>query len=406
MMIRNKIVSGLILLFLGCTVIGFGSCTHDEQSKSASQEKFTCPMHPQIMNDGPGTCPICKMDLVPVNASGGKNELTLSESQIQLANVRTMKINSSGFKTSKILNGRLLANENRSEVISARYAGRVDRLFVKETGRQVSKGQALYQIYSEQLQTLQQDYLLQLKQVAAFPTEKIYQSMRDAAKNKLRLFGYTDAQIQALNQGTALKPLLTVYSKSSGIVKELNIAEGQYLSEGSQVMKLESFDQLWLEMDIYPSEMQEIKAGTKVNFMVNGIQDKEQSATIDFISPEMDPSTQILKARAVVSNSGLMQPGMQVSVFLPKAELTDAVSLPLEAVIRDQRGAHVWIKTGENTFSPKMVRTGEEDQDRILIVSGLENTGEVVISGAYLLSSEFILKKGVDNMAGHDHTKM
>lgn len=405
-MIRNKIVSGLILLFLGCTVIGFGSCTHDEQSKSASQEKFTCPMHPQIMNDGPGTCPICKMDLVPVNASGGKNELTLSESQIQLANVRTMKINSSGFKTSKILNGRLLANENRSEVISARYAGRVDRLFVKETGRQVSKGQALYQIYSEQLQTLQQDYLLQLKQVAAFPTEKIYQSMRDAAKNKLRLFGYTDAQIQALNQGTALKPLLTVYSKSSGIVKELNIAEGQYLSEGSQVMKLESFDQLWLEMDIYPSEMQEIKTGTKVNFTVNGIQDKEQLATIDFISPEMDPSTQILKARAVVSNSGLMQPGMQVSVFLPKAEVASALSLPLEAVVRDEKGAHVWIKTRTNTFSPKMVRTGEEDQDRILIVSGLENSSEVVISGAYLLSSEFILKKGVNTMSAHDPAKM
>lgn len=405
-MIRNKIVSGLILLFLGCTVIGFGSCTHDEQSKSASQEKFTCPMHPQIMNDGPGTCPICKMDLVPVNASGGKNELTLSESQIQLANVRTMKINSSGFKTSKILNGRLLANENRSEVISARYAGRVDRLFVKETGRQVSKGQALYQIYSEQLQTLQQDYLLQLKQVAAFPTEKIYQSMRDAAKNKLRLFGYTDAQIQALNHGAALKPLLTVYSKSSGIVKELNITEGQYLSEGSPVMKLESFDQLWLEMDIYPSEMQEIKTGTKVNFTVNGIQDKEQLATIDFISPEMDPSTQILKARAVVSNSGLMQPGMQVSVFLPKAEVASALSLPLEAVVRDEKGAHVWIKTRTNTFSPKMVRTGEEDQDRILIVSGLENSSEVVISGAYLLSSEFILKKGVNTMSAHDPAKM
>ena len=171
-------------------------------------------------------------------------------------------------------------------------------------------------------------------------------------------------------------------------------------------MKLESFDQLWLEMDIYPSEMQEIKTGTKVNFTVNGIQDQEQSATIDFISPEMDPSTQILKARAVVSNSGLIQPGMQVSVFLPKAELTAAVSLPLEAVIRDQRGAHVWVKTGENTFSPKMVRTGEEDQDRILIVSGLENTAEVVISGAYLLSSEFILKKGVNTMSGHDPAKM
>ena len=405
-MIKNKVLQGLILLFLGFTVFELSSCTQEKGIKTASQEKYTCPMHPQIMNDGPGSCPICKMDLVPVSASGGKNELTLSESQIQLANVRTMKINSSGFKTSKILNGRLMADENRSEIISSRYAGRIDRLFIKETGRQVSKGQALYQIYSEQLQTLQQDYLLQLKQVAAFPSEKIYQSMRDAAKNKLRLFGYTDAQIQALNQGTALKPLLTVYSRSSGIVKELNISEGQYLSEGSQVMKLESFDQLWLEIDIYPSEMQEIKTGTKVNFIVNGIQTKEQSAIIDFISPEMNASTQILKARAVVSNSGLMQPGMQVSVFLPKAEVTSALSLPLEAVIRDERGAHVWVKTGENTFSPKMVITGDEDQDRILIVSGLENTNEVVISGAYLLSSEFILKKGVNLMSGHDMSKM
>lgn len=405
-MIKNKVLQGLILLFLGFTVFELSSCTQEKGIKTASQEKYTCPMHPQIMNDGPGSCPICKMDLVPVSASGGKNELTLSESQIQLANVRTMKINSSGFKTSKILNGRLMADENRSEIISSRYAGRIDRLFIKETGRQVSKGQALYQIYSEQLQTLQQDYLLQLKQVAAFPSEKIYQSMRDAAKNKLRLFGYTDAQIQALNQGTALKPLLTVYSRLSGIVKELNISEGQYLSEGSQVMKLESFDQLWLEIDIYPSEIQEIKTGTKVNFIVNGIQTKEQSAIIDFISPEMNASTQILKARAVVSNSGLMQPGMQVSVFLPKAEVTSALSLPLEAVIRDERGAHVWVKTGENTFSPKMVITGDEDQDRILIVSGLENTNEVVISGAYLLSSEFILKKGVNLMSGHDMSKM
>ena len=405
-MIKNKVLQGLILLFLGFTVFELSSCTQEKGIKMASQEKYTCPMHPQIMNDGPGSCPICKMDLVPVSASGGKNELTLSESQIQLANVRTMKINSSGFKTSKILNGRLMADENRSEIISSRYAGRIDRLFIKETGRQVSKGQALYQIYSEQLQTLQQDYLLQLKQVAAFPSEKIYQSMRDAAKNKLRLFGYTDAQIQALNQGTALKPLLTVYSRSSGIVKELNISEGQYLSEGSQVMKLESFDQLWLEIDIYPSEMQEIKTGTKVNFIVNGIQTKEQSAIIDFISPEMNASTQILKARAVVKNSGLMQPGMQVSVFLPKAEVASALSIPLEAVVRDEKGAHVWIKTGTNTFSPKMVRTGDEDQDRILIVSGLENTNEVVISGAYLLSSEFILKKGVNTMSAHDPAKM
>lgn len=405
-MIKNKILSGLILLFLGFMLPGLSSCTQDKESKSASQEKYTCPMHPQIMNDGPGTCPICKMDLVPVNASGGKNELTLSESQIQLANVRTMKISSSGFSTSRVLNGRLIVDEDRTETISSRYSGRVERLFIKETGRPVAKGQALLQIYSEQLQTLQQDYLLQLKQIAAFPSEKIYQSMRDAAKNKLLLFGYTDAQIKALNQGSNLKPLVTVYSKSAGIVKELNISEGQYLSEGSPVMKLESLDMLWLEMDIYPSELQDVKIGTKVRYTLNGNSGDEQTASVDFISPQMDTSTQILKVRAPVRNTGYMQPGMQATVFLPQTEIVSAVSLPLEAVIRDERGAHVWIKTGKNTFSPRMVRTGEEDSERVIILSGLENVQEAVVSGAYLLSSEFILKKGADLMSGHDMSKI
>jgi Cu(I)/Ag(I) efflux system membrane fusion protein len=97
---------------------------------------------------------------------------------------------------------------------------------------------------------------------------------------------------------------------------------------------------------------------------------------------------------------------MQATVFLPLAEISDALSLPLDAVVRDEKGAHVWIKTAKNTYSPRMVRTGEEDAEQIIILSGLENVKEVVVSGAYLLSSEFILKKGTDPMAGHDMSKM
>jgi Cu(I)/Ag(I) efflux system membrane fusion protein len=363
-------------------------------------------MHPQIVNDGPGTCPICKMDLVPVNSAGGKNELSLSESQIQLANIHTMEINRTDFSTSKVLNGRLIINPEQTEVISSRYSGRIEKLFVKEMGRSVSKGQPIFQIYSEELQTLQQDYLLQLKQVAAFPEEKIYQSMRDAAKNKLRLFGYSDAQIRALTAAGKTAPLLTVYSSASGIVTELSVSEGQYLSEGSPVLKLENFTQLWLEMDVYPNELGSIQLGTKVQASINGISEKEQTLTIDFISPQMDPSSQILKVRAPIRNPGNLQAGMQATVFLPLAEISDALSLPLDAVVRDEKGAHVWIKTAKNTYSPKMVKTGEEDAERIIILSGLENVKEVVVSGAYLLSSEFILKKGTDPMAGHNMNKM
>jgi Cu(I)/Ag(I) efflux system membrane fusion protein len=399
---RTKIILGLMVL---CSGLIFSACT-GEHEKHAEAGKYTCPMHPQIIKDGPGTCPICKMDLVPVNSAGGKNELSLSESQIQLANIHTMMINRTDFSTSKVLNGRLVVNPEQTEVISSRYAGRIEKLFVKEMGRSVSKGQPIFQIYSEELQTLQQDYLLQLKQVAAFPEEKIYQSMREAAKNKLRLFGYSDTQIRALNTAGKTTPMLTVYSSASGIVTELNVSEGQYLSEGSPVLKLENFTQLWLEMDVYPNELGSIQLGTKVQASINGVSQKEQTLTIDFISPQMDPSSQILKLRASIKNPGNLQPGMQATVFLPLAEISDALSLPLDAVVRDEKGAHVWIKTAKNTFSPRMVRTGEEDAERIIILSGLENVKEVVVSGAYLLSSEFILKKGTDPMLGHDMDKM
>lgn len=403
---RTKILYGLIIFCISLTAIILPSCSGDDHKESAAAGKYTCPMHPQILKDGPGSCPICGMDLVPVNSAGGKNELSLSESQIQLANIKTMKISSAGFKTSKILNGRLIVNPEQTELLSSRYKGRVERLFVKETGRRVVNGQALFQIYSEELQTLQQDYILQMKQVAAFPDEKIYQSMREAAKNKLRLFGYSNTQINALSKGNKTSPLLTVYSTGSGIISEVIISEGQYVSEGSPIIRLENFDQLWLEMDVYPSEIASLKLGTSVKVSINGTGDKEHILKIDFISPQLDPATQILKVRAPIHNPGNLQPGMQATVFLPMAEISDAISLPIDAVIRDANGAHVWIKTGKNTFASRMVSVGEEDADQIIIRSGLENVQEVVVTGAYLLSSEFILKKGADPMAGHDMSKM
>jgi Cu(I)/Ag(I) efflux system membrane fusion protein len=387
---RTKLIIGLIIL---CTGFIFSACTDGHQDH-AETVKFTCAMHPQIVKNGPGACPICKMDLVPLNAVGSKNELSLSDSQIQLANIQTMVINRTAFSTSKILNGRLVVNPDLTEVISSRYAGRIEKLFVKETGRSVKKGQPIFQIYSEELQTLQQDFLLQVKQVAAFPDEKIYRSMKEAARNKLRLFGFSDPQIKALSTAVKASPLLTVYSSGSGIVTELSVSEGQYIAEGSSVLKLENFSQLWLEMDVYPNELESIRIGTKVQASINGISEKEQTLTIDFISPQIDPSSQILKVRAQIYNPGNLHAGMQATVFLPLAKIADAMSLPLNAVIRDENGTHVWIKTAKNTYSPRKVQTGAEDTDRVIIVSGLENVNEVVVSGAYLLSSEFILKRG------------
>ncbi|WP_069660353.1 efflux RND transporter periplasmic adaptor subunit [Arcticibacter eurypsychrophilus] len=398
---RKRFIWSILLLSLL-----FATCKSEKGKVVTVTPKYTCPMHPQIIKEAPGLCPICGMDLVKVHASTNKNELTLTESQMQLANIKTVAIASSNFNTSKILNGRLVTNPELTEVISSRYAGRIEKLYVKETGRAVSKGQPLFQIYSEELQTLQQDYLLQVKQVAAFPNEKIYSTLKNAAKNKLSLFGYSSSQIENLARGGTPSSSVTVRATASGIVNEVNVSEGQYVTEGSAILRLEDLSQLWVEADVYPDEVGSIKLGTAVQVVVDGFPELKQTVKINFISPQLDPSTQLLKVRALIPSQGKLQPGMQVAVLLPKAEINDAVSLPLNAVIRDEMGAHVWVKTGKGKFVSKMVTTGDEDERQIIITSGLADVKEVVISGAYLLSSEYILKKGTDPMAGHDMSKM
>ncbi|MEJ6982472.1 efflux RND transporter periplasmic adaptor subunit [Pedobacter sp. P351] len=398
---RKKFIKSLAIIAF-TPALFVAACKNEK--KAVSTQKFTCPMHPQVLKDAAGSCPICGMELVPVSASGTNNELTLMESQIQLANIKTMAIAAGSFGTSKILSGRLVTNPELSSAISSRYAGRIERLYVKETGRQVAKGQPLFQVFSEELQTLQQDYLLQAKQVAAFPNERLYVSLREAAKNKLKLFGYSNTQIDGLARTGKTSPLVTVFATASGIVNEISVSEGQYVTEGSPIIRLENFNQLWVEADVYPGEANAIKIGTTVKVTINGF--PEQTAKINFISPQIDPSSQILKVRAPIKNQGQLQSGMQATVMLPTASINNAVSLPLNAVIRDGKGAHVWIKTGKNSFSPRMVTTGQEDANQTIITSGLENVNEVVVSGAYLLSSEYILKKGSNPMSGHDMSKM
>jgi Cu(I)/Ag(I) efflux system membrane fusion protein len=395
--IRTGLAAWLLLFILS-------ACGTKKTAEAESGQSYTCPMHPQIVQHGPGACPICGMDLVPVNAVGQKNELMLDENQIALANITTVTAGTGELGNYKRLNGKLSVNPQRSVYISSRVPGRIEQLYVKETGVQVRKGQALYKIYSEQLASLQQEYLLATEQAAAFPDNARFQQIESAARQKLRLYDLPAATLDRIKQTKKTDPYITYSATATGVVADIQVAEGQYVTEGGTIMQLEDYSALWVEADVYPSELGQVSVGKKVKVAVNGWEDQPVEMQVEFITPALQTGTQLAQVRGTIPNKKEWQPGMQANIYLNAGERSNVISLPVNAVIRDEKGAHVWLKKGRDRFVPRVVQTGSENADQVEIKEGLQAGDVVVVTGAYLLYSEYVLKKGANPMANHsDH---
>jgi membrane fusion protein, copper/silver efflux system len=392
----------IILLLL---VLITAACSEPDHEHTGSETTYTCPMHPQIVQNEPGTCPICNMDLVPVSQSGNdKGELMLNESQMALGNIEVKRVKNGSVGQNTLVTGRLVLDETQTDVISSRAGGRIEKLYFKETGQQIRKGQPLYTLYSEQLLTLQREYLLALRQHQELGKDNPrFASFLEAAKQKLLLYGLTPAQISTLARTGHMDARVTFVAPASGVITEVAAAEGQYITEGSLLYRLGSLEKIWVEAELYPQEAASITAGDPVAVSVQGYARGPVPAKVSFLSPELRAGSQVVIMRAELFNpEGQLLPGMQADVSLPGMQNT-TLTLPTDAVIRDGKGSHVWVQTGKDTFRARMVTLGEESADQVTIISGLKENDKVVTSGAYLLYSEFVLKKGNDPMAGHNH---
>lgn len=395
--------SMLLFLFAAiATVVFFTSCKNDKKVAANTDVYYTCSMHPQINEPKPGKCPICGMNLIQVQKSQGpkSEELQLSEQQIQLGNIVVDTIGKAVLGNETVLAATLNYDQQKLTSISSRVTGRIDKLYHKNIGDYIKKGEPLMEIYSEELNNAKQEYLLALERRKLLDNSLIdFDQVIKSAKTKLLLWGISEAQINALTNSNKAKLTTSVYSNQSGYITELNVQEGEYIAEGGTIVQLADLSTLWVEAQVYTSQYSQINNSSTVTIQLTGI-GKEIKGQLEFVNPEISPDNRINLIRVTIPNQGnQLRPGMSVYVVLKEGQ-RNVLSLPMDAVIRDAKGATVWVQTGKNTFKNKMVTIGMESGDRIEITNGLTQGEAVVTSGAYLINSEFIFRKGASPMAG------
>ncbi len=399
-----KKYSIIILLALAL----FASCKNKKQATVHKDEYYTCSMHPQVMQDKPGNCPICHMELIVVKKTNtAADEIVLNDEQIRLGNIHADTIRNGGIGDKMILTATLNADESKINSVNARITGRLDRLYFKNPGDYITKGAHLYDLYSEELNNAKQEYLAAVERKEALDNSIIdFNRLVQSAKTKLLLWGMTEAQVSELGRTKKSSPLTSFYSDASGYITELPVTEGQYVMEGSTIVKLANLSTLWAEAQVYASQLSEINNNSTAIVEFPDLPGIVLNGKIGFVSPEITSDSRVNLIRIIVpNNSGNLKPGMPAYVIIKNKDI-NALTLPVDAVIRDGKMNVVWLKSGENKFKMKMVETGLESGGRIEIKSGVQDGDVVVTTGTYLLNSEFVFKNGADAMGGMDMSGM
>lgn len=374
-----------------------GACNSTDQDVATGDYYYTCSMHPQIHETHPGLCPICHMDLIKVKKTqSAPDEITLNEDQIRLGNVFVDTISKEKMGNKQIMAATVNADEGRTETVAARISGRIDRLYFKIEGDYVSKGQPVFAIYSEELNNAKQELTNLVEKKKTLDNNIIdFDRLIETSRQKLLLLGMTESQIKELiNTGTSSN-LTIFYSPVSGYITELPFAEGDYVSEGSMVMKIADFSRLWIETQLYATQMTWLPENSIVDIEFPDLPGKRISGKVTFISPELLADSRIVLARIEINNQeGKLRPGMAAYV-INRPQYQEELTMPVDAVIRDGTKNIVWLQKDSITFKYKQVQTGAESNHRIAITAGLEEGDRVVMSGVYLLNSEYLLKKGM-----------
>ncbi|WP_187770995.1 efflux RND transporter periplasmic adaptor subunit [Cyclobacterium marinum] len=412
---KRSIIIGSILMLTGLLLgwIIFGGSNPEPQKASteesmaehdhANETTWTCSMHPQIREDGPGQCPICGMDLIPLDDAGGDGadspyKIEMSEAAIQIGNIQTTIVSNQAPEKTIYLPGKVKADERRVAEITSRFPGRIERLYINFTGQEVYKGQKLASIYSPDLVTAQKE----LFEAKSF--KETNPGFYEAAVNKLKLWDLTEGQINSLLESKEPRYSFDILSPQSGTVLERKVEVGDYLKEGEGLFQISNLGKVWVTFDAYESDLPWIQVGDKIEFTVQSIPGKTFQSKITFIDPVIDRSTRVASVRVEVDNpKGILKPEMFAQGII-KAELPEvenAVTIPKSSILWTGKRAVVYVKdqaSDKPIFEFREISLGADAGDYYIVQDGLTAGEEIVANGTFKIDAAAQLQGKVSMM--------
>ncbi len=459
----------IILAFL------LGLSLHDDESGTITPVKttdtssvqevvtwWTCSMHPQIKLPEPGKCPICFMDLIPMDKNAAvpdEIKLELSPAALKLARIFTSKVRRGKAEKDVFLSGKIAMDETRVKQITAWFPGRLERLFVDYTGTSVEKGEHLAEIYSPELYSAQEELIQAVK--AGSGSDPDHRLTLEAARKKLSLLGLSSDQIRSIEKRGKPSDRLTIYCPISGVVIHKNAMEGAYVKTGTPIYTIADLSHVWVVLDAYESDLPWLIYGQNATFSTESIPGQEFSGRVTFIEPVLNEKTRTVKVRINLENpKGLLKPGMFVRAKI-HSEL-DATGKPFNPelagnwicpmhpeVIRDHKGkcdicgmdlvraeeqglvrqpeggktsllipATAVMQTGKRTlvyiklpnketptFVPREITLGPRAGLDYIVLSGLGEGEEIVSHGNFKIDSAIQIAGKPSMMSGDDSSE-
>ncbi|MFN3405388.1 MAG: efflux RND transporter periplasmic adaptor subunit [Cytophagaceae bacterium] len=396
--LKNKYVVGLLILAAGILIGWFANRpahnNHEvsEHSRESDQiQVWTCSMHPQIRSNEPGKCPLCGMELIPlqqnINQEANPYIHTMSPEAVALANIQTEKVRFVQPEHEITLSGKVSVNEKTLSIIPANYSGRIERLFVDVTGQQVQAGQKIATIYSPELITAQQELL------EAAKTKDNNPVLYNAARQKLKGWNLLERQIDVIIANQQVQTRFDVLSNTTGVVLNRIVSEGDFISRGQSLYEVANLNSIWIVLDAYESDLSLIKVGSNINFTVPSVPGQNFTAKVDFIDPVINPQTRTASVRATFENKALsLKPEMFVNATIKakSGAKQRSIVVPVSAVLWTGKRSVVYVKLQDTempSFEMREITLGTKIGELYIVESGLEEGEEVVRNGAFALDA-------------------